>query len=156
MKKLFLVCSLSLCFVACTERVEQIPEVIASQNVQASIESENPRAVVVSFTFTPGRQSKDCKGFGVCELVAFGIGIIELPPKPETPKADIFAESNGKFTAHYLLAEANQLSDTTLYIDNDLTGTDENDQSYIIKSGAYAIDYSMGEFGGYVMDVEKL
>lgn len=39
------------------------------------------KKVDISFTFRLGRASKNCAGFGVCELSALGVTIVEGPIK---------------------------------------------------------------------------
>lgn len=160
MKKFILTLGLIASVVSCsdrTEMVESTPEVISKVNNSSYSGKRNPVGVVASFEFTYGRQSKGCHGFGVCELVAFGFEIIELPPTKDHNKATIYKDATGELYALYTLNEKLLLEDKTFYIDEDIIGIDkQNATKYIIKAGNYQMDPTLGQFGGYDIKVEKV
>lgn len=87
MRNIVLLCSLaiSLGMIACNERTE---EHITTKNLQKeNFMSESMKKASVSFTFRLGRVSKNCGGFGVCELSALGVTIVEGPIKITVTKS---------------------------------------------------------------------
>jgi hypothetical protein len=106
----------------------------------------------VGFLLDLGRASRKCRGFGVCDVVAFWIVIYKgAPANSNQLVADIKGEKGGE----YLLLELNtplnsEIFDTNFYIDNDLTS--KENQATITK-GIYSLDPSIGNFGGYKIPV---
>ncbi len=124
------------------------------ENVKGSMIKKGEPVPAVDFSFILGRKSNRCKGFGVCEIVFLGLVIID---GPEKPVASIQQKENGDFIAEFLLTEMINapVEDSTLYIDEDLT-EDYDGFRYTIKSGLYNLDNSLGEFGGYVINVDRV
>lgn len=115
----------------------------------------------VSFTFRLGRVSKNCGGFGVCELSALGVTIVEGPIKITVSHS--FDEGAPDFDsglkASYLLNSADELDgmeDKTFYVDQDFYSSDEDGVNYIFHKGEYIFDPNLGEFGGYAINVNAL
>lgn len=116
----------------------------------------------VGFSFILGRKSKNCAGFGVCELVAFWIDIYTKNQNEEDlPFSGVIIErnsANGKVVdadAYLELAiDVNDEEyDTNFYVDEDIYF---NNNQYVIKSGVYEKDNNYGQYGGYRLNVEKL
>lgn len=146
--------------VGCSERTEVIPAMESDMtnhtNEEIIAKANGKPGVVASFIFTLGRQSRDCKGFGVCEVVFLGIAIIEMPDKPEEKVAEIIASETGDLMGIYLLDEPLELEDDNFYIDTDFTESDEEGNRYMIMSGIYEFNPELGNYGGYQFDVTRL
>ncbi len=157
MKKILLCVLFTLGLISCSDRGESIvPQSDIFEKKNNSYQKKPEVGVLASFSFIPGRKSKKCNGFGICELVAFGFTIIELPPKPEELKANVYESDDGNYFAELILNELYDSEDTTFYVDEEILASDENANQYIIKAGNYVLDSSMGEYGGYSIDIEKL
>ena len=111
--------------------------------------------VVVGFRFILGRNSKKCRKFGVCEVVAFWIGIYVPDKISAREKAVEIREIDGnKFF------ELGFEEDMSSYPENELSFEIEEDITFEGKDGAIYIDRnsipfdaSIGEFGGYRVPV---
>lgn len=160
MKKIILTLGITLSVLSCSDRAEiGNSESMVSKNDNSSFtEKRNPNTgVMASFDFVLGRKSKNCGGFGVCGLAAFGIEIIELPPRPETKRGNIVENMDGGIEGEYILDEPMTLEDSNFYIDEDIIGTDEKGNQYVLKKGEYKLDAALGgKYGGYTIEVEKL
>lgn len=116
------------------------------------------------FEFRLGRKSRNCEGFGVCELTAIWIEIYgkENEKLSESDYTGIITKTNNiifqdnseEYGAFLFLAEEinNEKFNTTLVIDEDI----RVNNNYIVKKGSYQLDKRLGDFGGYKLDVEKL
>ena len=166
MKIKFFLCTLalSLATIACSERTDA-DEVGMSTNTyqkeKIKSQSQNMKKSSISFTFRSGRASKNCAGFGVCELSALGVTIVEGPIKITVTHQ--FGEGTPDWESglksSYLLTSANELDgmeDTTFYVDKDFYSADEEGTKYIFHKGEYRFDPTLGEFGGYAIDVNEL
>ena len=149
-----LLLSMTLISIACMQRDDLM---LSNDNVNGSpIDSstfnKGKPGVGVVFSFILGRQSKNCRGFGVCEVIFIGIVIIELP---EQPKASFEETDEGMFVAKFLLKEGMSPpeEDTNFYIDRDIIEVYDGHE-YTIKEGVYAFDSSLGDFGGYIIDAD--
>lgn len=166
MKIKFYVCTLamSLATIACSERTVEEEVVMSQNNYQKEnikSQSETMKKASISFTFRLGRASKNCAGFGVCELSALGVSIVEGPIKITVTHS--FEDDANDFDlglkASYLLTSANELDgmdDTTFYVDKDFYSADKEGTRSIFHKGEYRFDPSLGEFGGYAIDVNEL
>jgi hypothetical protein len=110
-----------------------------------------------------GRMSLDCDGFGLCNFVTcfncctddFG-NIVDCPTNSKLPRTGkiIYIKGQSQSTMEVKLNpqfsdEANAISrKDTLHIDNNLENV-----FCTIKSGKYIFNPSIGEFGGYSVDV---
>lgn len=122
--------------------------------------------VNVGFEFELGRKSRNCHGFGLCELSAFWIDIysdkgdkiISKENKSTgviTKTSNIVFEDNGNEYGAFLFLANNvddEKFDMTLVIDEDIRVNNQ----YIVKKGSYHLDERLGDFGGYQLGVEKL
>lgn len=161
MKKIILTLGIALSFASCSDRADNLmSEVPVSKSEKSSInEKRNPNvAVMATFDFYLGRKSKHCDGFGVCGLAAFGFTIVELPPAPPkgAHRGSVVQNLEGNIEGEYILEAPLELEDTTLYIDEDISGKDENGSAYVIRRGEYELDSTIGEFGGYAFRIDKL
>ncbi len=107
----------------------------------------------VGFEFTLGRKSRNCNGFGICRVEAFWVELYKgQKPKMDSKFTGIILPSDAK--AYLVLA--NNIDDkiytTILNIDEDINVNNK----YIVKKGKYSLDKSIGEYGGYKLDVIKL
>lgn len=156
--------ALSLGMIACSDRVEG--EMTTSNHQEKNAPSLNKiDKGSISFTFRLGRVSRDCGGFGVCELSAVGVTIVQGPVHitvshnldPDAP--DFSLNGAYKLNSAEELDAAGELNgdgDTTFYIDQDFYSSDEDGDKYLFHKGAYKFDPSIGEFGGYPIDVTQL
>ncbi|AFR35934.1 hypothetical protein [Riemerella anatipestifer] len=120
------------------------------------------------FSFILGRQSRNCNGFGVCEVTAFWIEIYT-----RSVNSDKLARSTDKFTGLITKSSSTvgELNDSEycalLVLENKIDETKFNtsftvdkdvyvEDKYVIKRGVYPLDKSIGENGGYKLDVVKL
>ncbi len=176
MKKLFFLALLTLVMFSCN-RNEQYQNEPLQELTSKDISFVNytkilnnevlnikvPSGGSVGFEFTLGRKSRNCHGFGICELTAFWVEIYK-GGQSENPADSKFtgliieeeASSESKTAAKALLVLDNDIDentyDTTFYVDEDVyLGTD-----YIIMKGEYQLDNSIGNFGGYSIPVQKL
>jgi len=151
-----LLLSMTLISIACVEREGLIAnnDKTSSAAIDNGMFNKGKPALAVDFTFTLGRKSKRCQGFGVCEIVFLGLVIIE---GPEKPKASIEETERGDFVAKFFLTEGINPpeEDTNLYIDEDMTESYDG-YEYTIKAGVYPLDINLGEFGGYLISVERI
>ncbi|MDO5616776.1 MAG: hypothetical protein Q4G16_11330 [Cruoricaptor ignavus] len=120
----------------------------------------------VGFEFSLGRQSRNCNGFGVCQLTAFWVEIYKTstPLKSDSKftgvitKNKLFTESGKSSEVGYnaFLVLENKIDkslfNTDFYIDKDINV----DNKYIVKEGVYLLDETLGDYGGYKLDVIKL
>lgn len=146
--------------VSCSEREEVAATSSSVNQVENTLVSRNPDGAGASFTFRLGRASKNCAGWGICELSAAGIVIVK-GPKKILKLEHSFEEETPPFQmdAYYRLDstdELNGLDDTTFYVDQDFYTTDEEGNNFIIHRGEYSFDPSIGEFGGYAIHVSKI
>lgn len=162
MKKLILAMGITLSALSCSDRNEEIVADTAVQTTSTSNASyagkRDPNvAVMATFDFYLGRKSKDCNGFGVCGLAAFGIDIIELPTPPKGQhRGSVVVNEKGGIEGEILMDEKPLGDDITFYIEDDIEGVDRNGDVYILKQGSYEYDSTLGEFGGYTIDVVKI
>lgn len=106
------------------------------------------RAIIV---LTIGRKSTGCRNLGVCRLCFFCPSDSETQDyqnKVSTP-VNLDANGNRYIELHLNNTMANSL-DTNLYIDENLL--DENG-NIVINSGVYPINNSLGEYGGYKINI---
>ncbi|RZJ48744.1 MAG: hypothetical protein EOO44_19970 [Flavobacterium sp.] len=148
----------SLVMVACSERTEGE---ITANNYQANSAQSLSKVdkASVSFTFRLGRVSKNCGGFGVCELSALGVTIVEGPVKI-TVTHNLDSETpDFALKGSYELNSAEQLDgldDTTFYVDQDFYSSDQDGVKYVFHKGEYTYDPTIGKFGGYAIQVTTL
>lgn len=161
MKKLMFIFAMSFAMINCSERAENVTmneeKLVENSSNGIFAQADGEPGVVGGFAFDLGTKKHDClKGFGICKLRAFWITIIDVPSAPdEAQTAEIVAEADGTYSAIYELQDLINEEDTNFYVDEDFTGVDGED-TYIIEQGVYALDSSIGEYGGYVIDVTKL
>lgn len=110
------------------------------------------KGVGVGFLFELGRASRRCRGFGICDVIAFWV-VIYKGPKPTSHQ--LVAEIKGEKGKEYLLLELNnhlnsKEFDTDFYVDDDLSSSKDE---ATIKKGIYALKDSIGNFGGYKIPV---
>lgn len=132
----------------------------SSIKTENALLSKNPDGAVASFTFRLGRASKDCDGWGICELSAAGIVIVKGPKKVVKIEHS-FEQGTPPFQMRGLFSldsadELNGLDDTTFYVDQDFYTTDEDGNNFIFHRGEYSFDPKVGDFGGYVINVSKI
>lgn len=106
----------------------------------------------IGFLFDLGRASRRCRGFGICDVVAFWIVIYKGPPPTSN---QVVVEIKGEKDDEYLMIQLNnaldsEKFDTNFYVDEDLSSP-KNEAT--IKKGDYALDKSIGDFGGYKIPV---
>lgn len=115
----------------------------------------------VGFAFAIGRGSKGCQGFGICRLVAVWIVIVwndkDSSEYPFTGLITTNNEDESKYSAYVTLKQSidDTQYDTTFYVDEDIQ-VNSDQGNYIIKAGVYQLDKSLGNYGGYALDVQKL
>ncbi len=150
---------MSIAMIGCSERsaTEELP-INSDKTYENSNLSARTRGTV-SFTFTYGRASKDCQGFGICKLAAFGVYIVGAPKinvslEPAQPPfvLDTYKAYHALETGY----EINGLDDTTFYVDEDFYITDDEENTFKIHQGEYDFDSSIGSFGGYLLNVTKI
>jgi hypothetical protein len=105
----------------------------------------------VGFLFDLGRASKRCRGFGICDVVAFWIVIYkQVEPKNNQLSVGIKGEKGKEYI---MLQLNNNLDptkfDTNFYIDQDII----TNKDITVKKGTYNIDKTIGAFGGYKIPV---
>ncbi|WP_419868202.1 hypothetical protein [Chryseobacterium sp. CT-SW4] len=113
----------------------------------------------VGFAFDLGRASRNCFGFGVCRLAAFWITIIwtKDATRANYPYTGLIRENYDDPTKYAAYIELNNAMDpnqfdTSFYVDQDIDVNNE----YVIKAGVYQLDNSIGEYGGYELEVTKI
>lgn len=118
----------------------------------------------VGFEFILGRKSRNCHGFGICEVSAFWIDIWESKDEKlsennftglitKTSNLSVKYLNSNEYSAFLFLAkEIDNRYDTAFIIDEDVFV----DKRYIIKKGIYLLDDTLGKYGGYQLNVEKL
>lgn len=161
MKKIMIFIAMSFAMIGCSERgLNEEPELIINNSYENSILSAKGGGNV-SFTFRLGRVSKNCAGWGICELKAFGAQIVgpkvTISLDPKQPPFDDSELNTHK--AYYEFETGNELDgldDTTFYVDENFYVTDDEDNSFKIHQGEYDFDPSIGEFGGYFLKVTKI
>ena len=157
--KIFL-CSLALSFgiIACSERAQE--EITTNKYQEKSTLSQTMKGKgSVSFTFRLGRASKNCAGFGICELSALGVTIVEGPVKITVTHSFDEDAPDFELKGTYKLNSAEELKgleDTTFYVDQDFYSSDEDGVKYVFHKGEYNFDPTIGQFGGYSIDVTTL
>ena len=106
----------------------------------------------VGFLLDLGRSSRHCRGFGICDVVAFWIVIYKgAPPTSNQVVVDVKGEKGNEFLLVELNNSLNPLDfDTNLYVDSDLKSIDNE---AVIKRGTYKLDSTIGNFGGYKIPV---
>jgi len=91
-----------------------------------------------------GRKSRNCVGFGFCKVcVACGTERVES----EMLEIPVHEDETGEFVELHLDFELDNEFDSNIYIDEDLY--DEDSGELLLSEGVYAIDNTLGEFGGY-------
>lgn len=159
MKKIILAGLISIMLFSCNRVDETFSSQVQNLDVSSSVlKNGNPRGVVASFTFNFASRKKNCvSGIGICELIAFGIKIVELP---EQPKAAVIEETTEDGTSYFarfeLPSEIDENEDSSFYIEEDIYAVDEEDNEYVIKAGDYEYIPSIGTYGGYIIEVEKI
>lgn len=150
--------TLSLAMVACSERNDEgTPIKQQQENKQSSnVKKLNGN---VSFSFRLGRVSKRCAGFGICELSALGVTIVEGPIKVTVTHSLDPQVPDFQLKGYYELNSAEDLKDlddTTFYVDQDFYSADEDGVRYVFHKGEYTLDPTIGKYGGYAIDVTTL
>lgn len=117
------------------------------------ITNESNRGGGVTFVFDIGRKSKDCKGLGICKLAAFGVWIVT---KENQAVADIIKDTPipEKYYAFLELEQPfDSAYDSTLFVEDEII---DEDGEYKVVQGVYNLDLTIGLYGGYKIDIEKL
>ncbi|USL96005.1 hypothetical protein D1J36_002530 [Riemerella anatipestifer] len=138
---------------------------------ESGIISEN--GMGAGFEFVLGRKSRDCHGFGICEVTMIWIdiwnskdtlksngttntfkGVIVKNKNIQSENINNFKNDDRIYTGYVILDDKIQIEgfDTTLYVDEDINVNNK----YIIKSGAYPMIKKLGDYGGYELRIEKL
>ena len=131
-------------------------EITINKLQKESAMSSNMKKSSISFTFRLGRVSKNCGGFGVCELSALGVTIVEGPIKITVTHSFDEDAPDFELKATYKLNSSEELEgleDTTFYVDQDFYSSDEDGVKYVFHKGEYSFDPTIGEFGGYAINV---
>lgn len=170
MKKLiFYVLLLSLAFSSCNRAGDQIISNDAyeakginfigrmSDNSQFAKRTPRQEGVVsiVIFEFSIGRESRGCKGFGVCDFEWFPGFKVSKGDVYE--RAEVWKYEDGTYDLEFYVDE--EVSDPTdpslnIVVDNDLVSGAMPDNTVLyIKAGTYAFDPSLGDHGGYNIPV---
>lgn len=106
----------------------------------------------VGFLFEIGRASRGCRGWGICDVIAFWIVIYKGAPVTQTQAISYVEGIKGN--EHIIIKINNKLDenkfDSNFYLDKDLLSTD---RKATIKKGIYKLDNSIGSFGGYKIPV---
>lgn len=112
-----------------------------------------------------GRTSKDCKKFGLCDFVDCwacceqGGVIVDCPTAERIPNSGTIT-IDLQTNIGYLVIELDPLysdqadailNQKTLYVDEDIVKSNA-----ILHSGEYLFDPTIGEYGGYSLDVTRI
>ncbi len=91
-----------------------------------------------------GRKSRNCIGFGFCRVyVACGTARVD----GDNLEIPVNEDENGEFIELHLDYGLGDEFDSNIYIDEDLY--DEDSGELLLSEGIYAIDNTIGDFGGY-------
>jgi hypothetical protein len=129
-------------------------------------EDDDVKKVILHVEFESfGRTSQDCSGFGLCQFViclnccvdANG-QVVDCPTStPKIRAGTIMIPENsylGTLTVQLNPNDSIQseaiINQSILYVDSDIVG-----DSVTIKAGGYSYSPSIGQFGGYMLDVER-
>ena len=164
MKKIILLLPLLIGFISCSNREDQLgyesKRPLDKSYISTNIEGRKlgrpkPNGGVLTFTMDIGRKSRGCRGFGICQLSAFGIEIVSLPT---SPMGRIIKNDNGIYQARIdLNAKVDDNSfDTIFYIDEDII-VPYMGKIYTFKKGEYNLQYTDdSEFGSYFITVDVI
>ena len=144
-------------FIACNSDEEAITENLQESNlvqpefnkdfmlVDGTSYSTDKKDPKIKVTFTIGRKSRKCHGFGICKVKSVTITL-----KNTESRDDTFAIEEINGIKYAVLKLTNNLDenrfDTNLYVD-ELISDEETDLS--LPEGIYQLDATIGEFGGY-------
>jgi hypothetical protein len=164
MRKIATLIALAFISIGCNNQndlLENSPKKELSENFILKKQSSNEKVdgAGIDITITLGRVSRNCHGFGICELT-IGIVIIGEPKPPKLPReipAEIEQDVNGKYFSKIELNQNvdSNIYDTNFYIEEDLAISYEN-KTYIIKKGIYELNSNIGKFGGYKLDITTI
>lgn len=96
-----------------------------------------------------GRTSKECQGFGLCHFTV----CLFCEPKGNSSKIEINNETNEEIMYIELKQDGSKQSEAItdreiLYVDEDMMS-----ENVILHKGAYIFDSSIGDYGGYRVNV---
>jgi len=121
--------------------------------------------------FEWGRDSKKCKGFGLCNVEWFpGPSDPRIPETPKLPEMPRYPEGNYMSPSIYSTVTEGNFNDRNEFsfelhmgqesvnqekipfiIEKDIHFTDDTKTIYTIRAGEFQYDSSIGDYGGYLI-----
>lgn len=89
-------------------------------------------------------------------MSALGVTIVEGPIKITVTHSFDEDAPDFELKATYKLNSSEELEgleETTFYVDQDFYSSDEDGVKYVFHKGEYSFDPTIGEFGGYAINV---
>lgn len=157
---LFAALFLLLTIGACTKSNNKITSTKNQSSSNNSKVSSKPSYHLFYATWKAwGRKAKGCDGWGLCDFKAcFSCTVDEAKEtsryvapgqvNTETNKGNLTINLDPSDSASYQAIT----TQSPLYVDDDIISDDSN--NVVIKAGIYPFNPSIGENGGYVLDVE--
>lgn len=139
-------------FVSC-ERNETIGSSVKDRVAVEDVQSRRPKYIFYASWSEFGRTSRSCKGFGLCEFYSCWFCDGNRDDRKYSARVEVDKETNvGYMFIELDLNDEIQknafLNKSSFFIDEDLIS-----ENVILKSGEYMYDKSIGENGGYKIDV---
>lgn len=133
---------------------------LETSDIDAEDVAEDP---LIICEFEIGRPKRNCRGFGICEFVLFPKQYVidgqldNLTQYGGVVETDLNGQKYLKVLVTEEVEESVIQSLPSLKIDENLKSTDINgdeDGGYVLKKGNYSFDSSLGEHGGYKINIE--
>lgn len=167
MKKAFYAVAIALTVLSCNRADEQhvitneatpITKVVGRTSNNNSTEARRaPREGIVNiliFEFSIGRESKGCKGWGICDFEWFpDFNNGRVTSGDNYSRAEVWKYADGTYDLEFYLTNPDGANDP-IVVESDLVSgiTSEGTRLYI-KAGSYSFDAGLGENGGYNIPV---
>ncbi len=154
MQKFFgIIAFLGIIMLSCSKTTDLIPNPVSGKNSEVVVTSSSESSKVIIGIWVSwsewGRARRNCEGWGLCN---YNWGWTYGGEK----SAPVYAEPNGKMYVNILIDAIPEGENVQfLIIDEDLTSTGANGDTYLIKKGEYPLNSSLGSLGGYKVGIQK-
>jgi len=156
MKKIFLILALFTAIISCSDDTVVNSEVETStleapeygKDITLSGVSNNGDGNRLTVVITIGRKSLQCHRLGVCHVC---IGCTPISQQNMIPTTINNNSTLGDYIEFYLDAPLSPEFDSNIYIDEDIYNEDTGE--LVLEQGTYPLNSSLGEFGGFVVQL---
>jgi len=157
MKKIFYLLILFVTIISCTtdnsiegndEASLNLKSPVYGKDITISSISNNGEGNRDLIVITLGRKSRNCFGFGVCEVC---IGCTPISQENMIPATINNNSTLGNYFEFYLDAPLSPEFDSNIYIDENIYNEDTGE--LILEQGVYPLNSTLGNFGGFIVQL---